>query len=279
MKNYHDFYLKCEDLLSPNPFEKFRNNSIRNYGLCSSHYLSAPTLSWDAILNMAKVKLKLISAPEMYIFFEKGMRGGASYISNRYSKANNKYLKCYDPKEESKHIRYLDANNLYGYAMSKFFPTSAFKWIDPKEFELNKYTSNSSKGYVIKVDLGYPKQLRELHIYYALAPDKIEIKTEMLSEYQLKIADHYNIPIGNIKILVSNFLDLYVIHYESLKLYLRLGLKIKKIHHVLEFNQSQWLKQYVGFNTKKRIEAEKNGDKDGKVLLKLILSMEKQWKT
>ena len=88
--------------------------------------MNAPVLSWDAMLNMTKVKLELISDPDTYIFFEKGMAGGVSYVSNRYSKANNMYLKSYDPKQESKHIIYLDANNLYGYAMSKFLPTSGF---------------------------------------------------------------------------------------------------------------------------------------------------------
>ena len=91
-------------------------------------------------------------------------------------------------------------------------------------------------------------------------------------DYQLKIADHYNIPIGNVKKLVPTFFDKekYVIHYEKLKLYLRLGLKLKKIHRILEFNQSQWLKQYVDFDAQKIIEAEKNGDKDGKALYKLM---------
>ena len=106
---------------------------------------------------MIKIKLELIQDPDMYIFFEKGIKGGISYISNRYSKVNNKYLKSYEPKQESKHIIYLDTNNLYGYAISKFLPTSGFKWIDPKEFDLNKYTSNSSKGCVLAVDLEYRK--------------------------------------------------------------------------------------------------------------------------
>ena len=79
----------------------------------------------------------------MFTIFGKGARGGVSYISSRYSKTNNKYIKPYDPKQELKHIIYLAANNLYGYSMSKFLPTSGFKWIDPKEFDLNKYTSNS----------------------------------------------------------------------------------------------------------------------------------------
>ena len=90
----------------------------------------------------------------------KGTRGGISYISNRYSKANNKYLKSYDPKQESKHIIYLDTINLYGYSMSKFPLTSGFKWIDPKEFNLNKYSSNNSKGCVLKVILNIQKDYK-----------------------------------------------------------------------------------------------------------------------
>ena len=147
-------------------FEKFKNNSLKSYGLCPSHYLSTPGLSWDAMLEMTKIELELILGPDMYMFFKKFTRGGIPYISNRYSKANNKCLKSYDPKQDSKHNIYLDANNLYGYSMSKFITTSRFKWIDPKEFELNKYPSNSSKECVIEVDLEYPKKLRELHSYY-----------------------------------------------------------------------------------------------------------------
>ena len=159
-------------------FEKIENNSLRNYRLCPSHYLSAPALSWDAVLNMTKVELELISDPDMYIFFEKGTRGGVSYISNRCSKVNNKYLNLMTQKQEQKHFIYLDANNLYGYAMSKFLPTSSFKWIDPKEFDLNKYTSTSSKVCILETDLEYRKEFRELHNDYPLAPDKIEIKRE-----------------------------------------------------------------------------------------------------
>ena len=104
MKDYHDLYLKQDVLLSANVFEKIRNNSLKNYGLCPSHYLSAPSLSWYAMLKMKKIELELIADPDMHILFEKGIRGGISYISNRYSKANKKYLKFYDLKEEPKHI-------------------------------------------------------------------------------------------------------------------------------------------------------------------------------
>ena len=100
MKNYHNLYLKCDVLSEADVFEKFRNNSLKNYGLCPSHYLRAPGLSWDTMFKMTN--------------FEKGARGGIYLISKRYSKASNKDLQSYDPKQESKHTIYLDANNLYG---------------------------------------------------------------------------------------------------------------------------------------------------------------------
>ena len=101
---------------------------------------------------MTKIELELIPDPEMYIFFGKSSRSGILCISNRYSKANNKNLKFYGPRQESKGMRNLDANNLYGYAMSKFLPSSGFKGIDHKEFDLNKYSSNNSKGCFLEVD-------------------------------------------------------------------------------------------------------------------------------
>ena len=100
--------------------------------LCPSHYLSAAGLSWDAMVKMIKIKLELILGPDMYIFFEKDTRGWISYISNRYTKANNKYLKSNDLKKESKHIIYWEENNLFGYAMPKLLLTIRLKWIDPK---------------------------------------------------------------------------------------------------------------------------------------------------
>ena len=125
--------------------------------------------------KMTKIELELISDLDMYIFFEKGTRGRMYYISNRYSKANNKCLKSCDPKQKTKHIIYLDTNNLYGYVMSKFLPSSGFKWIDQKRFGLHKYTSNSSKGCILEADLEYPKKLDKLRKDYPLAPDKIRI--------------------------------------------------------------------------------------------------------
>ena len=148
MGEYHDLYLKSDVLLLADVFENFRKTCMQYYKLDPCHYFTSPGLSWDAMLKMTDIKLELMVNIDMYQFIEKGMRGGISYIANRYGKANNKYMKSYDEKAPSKYIMYQDANNLYGYSMSQYLPTGGFKWLSPKHIEkinLGKYTENSKK--------------------------------------------------------------------------------------------------------------------------------------
>ena len=122
----------------------------------------------------------------MFQFIEKGMRGGVSYIANRYGKANNKCMKECDEKAPSKYIMYLDANYLYGWAMSQYLPTGGFKWLTEKEINkigLAKYKEDSKKGLILEVDMEYPQELHDLHNDYPLAPEKIKVIKEMLSPY------------------------------------------------------------------------------------------------
>ena len=147
--------------------------------------------------------------------------------------------------------------------------------IDPKECDLNKYSSSNSKEYAFEVDLEYPKDLQELHNNYPLAPNKIEVKREMLSAHQLKIADLYNISIGNVKELVSNFFDKekYVLHSKNLQLCLRLGLQLKKyINFRIRIQLITMIKPYIDFNKQKIKKPEKNGHEDKKALYKLLNS-------
>ena len=116
--DYHDLYLKADVLLLADVFEKFIKTCLDYYRLDLCYYFSSPGLSWDAMLKMTEIKLGLISDIDMHLFIEKGMRGGISYISKRYSKANNKYMWSFDSDEENKFMMYLDANNLYGWEMS-----------------------------------------------------------------------------------------------------------------------------------------------------------------
>ena len=111
--DYHDLYLKTDILLLP-VFEKFIGTGLEYYGLDPCHCFSSPGLTWYAILKMNEIELELISNINKYLFVEKGIRGGISYIAKKFSKANNKYIKCYDNSEPNKCIMYLEANNLYG---------------------------------------------------------------------------------------------------------------------------------------------------------------------
>ena len=263
MGEYHDLYLKSDVLLLTDVFENFRKTCMQYYGLDPCHYFTSPGLSWDAMLKMTDIKLELINDIDMYQFIEKGMRGGISYIANRYSKANNKYMKMYDDKEDSKYIMYLDANNLYGWAMSQFLPVGGFKWLE-KVDNLYKYTDTSKKGLILEVDLVYPKELHNLHNDYPLAPEKIKINEDMLSDYCKKIAEKYNLSVGHVSKLIPNLNDKtkYVVHYRNLKLYQELGLVLSKVHRILEFKQSSWLKEYIDFNTSKRRQAKNDFEKD-----------------
>ena len=136
------------------------------------HYYSAPGLSWDALLKITNVNLDLISDIDQQLFIEKGMRGGISTITHRHAVANNKYMKGYNPESESSYLMYLDANNLYGWAMSQSLPVSDFKWIPSEDFILENYTNNTRKGVILEVDLEYPEELHDLHNDYPLAPER-----------------------------------------------------------------------------------------------------------
>ena len=129
----------------------------------------------------------------MFQFIEKGMRGGVSYIANRYGKANNKYMKEYNEKAPSKYIMYLDANNLYSWEMSQYLPTGNFRWMTDKEIikiDLGKYKADGKKALILEVDLEYPQELHSLHNDNPDAPEKMNVSNDMLSGYCKKIAEN-----------------------------------------------------------------------------------------
>ena len=265
MGDYHDVYLKVDVLLLADVFENFRKTCLQYYRLDPCYYFTSPGLSWDAMLKMTNIRLNLISDVDMYQFVEKGMRGGVSYIANRFGEANNKYMTEYDETAPEKHIMYLDANNLYGWAMSQYLPTGGFKWLDVNDFILlDDYTDTNDKGLILEVDLEYPDELHDLHNDYPLAPEKLNVTGDMLSTYCKEIANKFNMSSGLVKKLIPTlgYKEKYVLHYRNLQLYLDLGMKLRKVHRVLEFNQSPWLKEYIDFNTSKRTNAKNSFEKD-----------------
>ncbi|XP_053379108.1 uncharacterized protein LOC123541547 [Mercenaria mercenaria] len=262
MGEYHDLYLKTDVLLLADVFENFRKLCLEYYKLDPCHYFSSPGLAWDAMLKMTGIKLDLITDIDMYLFIEKGLRGGISYISNRYSKANNKYMKDYNPKLDSKYIMYLDANNLYGWAMCQPLPSGNFKFISEKQFK--KLIAKGKTNFIVECDLEYPKELHKTHNDYPLAPEKIKIPDQWLSDYSKNIKTEFEIGKSNVKKLVPTLMKKqnYIVHFKNLELYTQLGLKVTKIHKILTFDSSPWLKKYIDFNAQKRSKAKNSFEKD-----------------
>ena len=240
LQDYHNLYNETDVLLLADVFENFRNICMENYKLDPAHYYTAPGLSWDACLKMTDVELELLTDIDMLLMVEKGVRGGVSMISNRYGKANNKYMgNKFNPSEPSKYLAYLDANNLYGAAMSIKLPTNGFKWMNDREL-----TVWEKIPCILEVDLEYPKKLHDLHNDYPLAPERIMV--------------------GKVEKLIPNLRNKkkYVIHYEDLKQYLDLGLELGGIYRGIKFVESEWLKTYIDINTKLRAKAKNNFEKD-----------------
>ena len=217
-------------------FEKFIKTCLKYCELDPCHYFSSPGLSWDAMLKMTGVKLEKISDIEKYLFIEKGSSGGISYIAKRYAKANNEYMSDYDSEKPSTFITYLDKNILYGWTMSEYLPYGQFKWLkNVDEFDVMSINEESEIGYFLKVNLEYPDELHELHNDYPLAPEKLVVSNDMLPKYCKRIADEYDIKVGNVKKLIPNLgnKSKYVLHYRNLQLHLSLGMKLTKIHRAL----------------------------------------------
>ena len=253
IRDYHDLYLKSDVLLLADVFENFRKTCLKHYKLDPAHYYTSPGLAWDACLKETGQQLELLHDYDMLMMFERGIRGGMTHISKRYSEANNKYMKNYDPGKPSKFIQYLDANNLYGWAMSQSLPTGGFKWMSniTKEKVMNilekansSMTNMGKKGYIFEVDLEYPKELWKSHNDYPLAPEKIKV--------------------GGVEKLISHFKPhkKYVIHYRNLRQCLELGLRLTAVHRGISFEQSPWMEPYIRKNTELRKTATNSFEKD-----------------
>ena len=264
MDDYHNHYLKRDVLLSADVFEKFNDTCFKFYGFDPCHYFGSPGLTWDVMLKMTGIKLEKISDIDKYLFIEKGLRGGISYIAKCHAKANNKYAINYDPKKPSTFTSYLDMNNLYGWAMSEYLPYKEFKWLKHIDgFNVMSINEKCLIGYFLEAYLEYSDILHELHNDYSLASEKLVVSSDMLSKYCTKIADKYEKKVGDIKKIIPNLGNKtnYVVFYRNLQLYLPFGMKLTKIRKVLKFKQSGWMKKYFDFNTEKRINVANNFEK------------------
>ena len=253
IRDYHNLYLKSDVMLLTDVFENFRKTCLHHYKLDPAHYYTSPGLAWDACLKTTGQYLELLHDYDMLMMIERGIRGGITHISKRYAEANNKYMKNYNPDVKSTFIQYLDANNLYGCAMSQNLPTHGFKWMTnitkEKVMEILEKTNHSmsntcKKGYIFEVDLEYPPHLWETHNDYPLAPEIMKVNGVE------KLICHFK-PRKN-----------YVIHYRTLRQCLELGMRITAVHRGISFYQSPWMEPYIRKNTELRKTAANSFEKD-----------------
>ena len=250
---YHDLFVQSDTLLLADIFENFRNKCLEVYELDPARFLSLPGLAWQACLKKTNVELELLTDYDMLLMVEEGIRGGICHSIHRYAKANNKYMKYYNKNIESSYIQYLDiqyldANNLYGWAMSQKLPRNNFRWVEDtsiiNEDFIKTYKENSYKGYILEVDVKYPKKIHDLHSDLPFLPKKMKIdKCEKL------VCSLHN-------------KKKYVVHIKSLKQALNHGFKLKRVHRIIEFSQKAWLKPYIDMNAELRKLAKDDFEKD-----------------
>ena len=254
---YHDWYVATDTVLLADVFENFRKVCREKYGLNPAHYYTSPGLNWDALLKKTGVELELLTDLDMHQMIERGIRGGISMASKRYAKANNPQVEGYDPSQPTNYITYLDANNLYGWAMSRHLPKSGFHWkhVMPTEDQIMKMRPDSKKGWILEVELEYPAYLHDAHNDYP---------PEQMSEYQRRLMAGIGLSMPDTEKLVLTLEDKekYVTHYSNLQFYLRQGMRLKKVHLVIEFDQEPWMEPYIRMNTEFRKQAKNDFETD-----------------
>jgi hypothetical protein len=265
LTEYCELYCAIDVIVLGEIMQKFRSTMMKFANLDPVHYISLPGFGWDTMLKLTKCEIGLPTDIDQIQLIQRGIRGGISFINTRYKAVKNKIdddvnfgILTKNSKFDSENIsaiRYIDANNLYGHAQMGKLPYSHFKWIPDyhlENFKVSKIDLNSDIGYILEVDLEYPEELHCLHNDYPLAPETMEVTSSHLSEYSKNCCDN----IKNYKStkLITSFRkkENYVVHIKNLQLYLQLGLKLTKIHRILQFVQKSFLTPFIEKCTEER---------------------------
>ena len=254
---FADIYCLTDCLLLACCFEYFRKMCLKEFGLDSCHYLTLPSLSWDALLRFTGVSVNLLTDAEQYLMFESGIRGGLCQASTRHAKANNPMVEGYDETREREWLMFVDQNNMYGHSLSCYLPEGNFRWLDARELEnldVTRIDDCSNTGYVLEVALDYPEGLHDAHRQFPMAPEPLLIKPDMLSPYAREMRRDLNIKTKSGVKLTLNLgsKEKYIVHYRNLKYYLHHGLILRKIHRAIAFDQSPFMRDFVNHCTELR---------------------------
>ena len=268
-------YLKLDIVLLADVFEEFRKMSMEQDGLEPVHFVSLPGLSFMSAFKMTHETIHLLQDADLYSFFERGIRGGLTFV-NRHRSRNGIFQ--VNNKTQKKIIMYIDENNLYGKALSEPLPHSNFHDLTSEEIEqlfpssdsILKINKKDEIGYVFEVDLDYPPSIHDKTEDFPFAPEQGEVGEDMLSPFMKQLFCSVQQERGNKnkykpcrKLLLTQFdKQNYVIHYALLQFFLQEGLVLKKIHRVVSFKQKTFLEPYIRFNSERRASAQNAFEKD-----------------
>ncbi|XP_060847730.1 LOW QUALITY PROTEIN: uncharacterized protein LOC132931392 [Rhopalosiphum padi] len=245
---YSDLYLKTDVSILTDVFENFRDLCLSTLKLDPAHYMTAPGFAFDCMLKYTKVKLERLKDFNMLLYFENSIRGGITQSTKRYAKANIPNIKGlnYNPNKPITWLTYLDCVNLYGKSMLTELPFKDFEWVDDLDIDVTKIPNDSKVGYILEVDIDYPKYLHKKHNDFPFLP---------LNECP---------PNSKVKKLITTLSPKknYIIHYKNLKQAIANGLKLKKIHRAIRFSQSKWMASYIELCTNMRVKAKNNFEKN-----------------
>ena len=237
LKEYMMVYLKTDVYQLADVFNSFRELALSQDGLDPLNYFGIPGFTWDSAFKMTKAKIDLLSDLDMLEMFERGIRGGCSFVNEHFCE-----------KDDQNEMLYLDVNNLYGEALSMKLPVSGFRWCDDptKILEtLPNIDDDGDVGYLLEVDITIPDSLHDYLDDFPLAPEHLTVST------------------GVKKLIMSHHpKKKYVIHFALLKKYIALGAVVTKCHRCVQFNQKNVFQEYISFNSQKRQESTSSFEKD-----------------
>ena len=260
--DYSDLYCRTDVLLLADVFETFRRTCQKQYGLDPAQYYTSPGLSWDALLKKTGVELELLTDYDQHLFNEKGLRGGISMASKRHTRANNPLVKGTTQGSQVA-TSYTSMGTI---SMSQYLPTGGFRWVDDCQQlvkTIAEQPADIPEGYILEVDLEYPDDLHDAHNSYPLAPERMVVQKEWMSEYQHNLLGVWVAP-TEVEKLVPNLRnkDRYVLYYRNLQLYMCLDMRLTKVRRALRFDQSPWMEPYIQMNTELRKKAASGFEKD-----------------
>ena len=305
MADYMKLYLMLDVLQLADVFESFRDLTLKYFGLDAACYVSAPSLSWDAMLKITGVNLQLLTDSAMYNMMLAGIRGGVCMVSKRHAIANNPAMPTaahanadqqqqqreqqneedqpieYDPARPPCWILDSDVNNLYGRAMSEPLAVGEFAWCDEAErrelkriYDLGHDLATSAPshtGYILDVDLEYPTAIHNATREYPLAPESVNVSLFEPSPFLIGLHEVYNLRPTELKKLVPNLHDKdnYIVYHRNLDFYVAMGMRVKSINRAIRFKEEAWLKCYVDLCTSLRMNARSPFERD---LFKLLIN-------